>query len=135
MFEDIKNYLENSTVHGLVYISTTRKLWRLFWILIVCGGFTGAIYLIHLSFQSWNESPIKTTIETLPISEVTFPKITVCPPKNTYTNLNYDLIKVSNKTLENVDSLQESFITHFQQLDYEKHLGKNKYILSYTFLS
>ena len=28
---------------------------------------------------------------TLPITETKFPKVTVCPPKNTFTNLNYDL--------------------------------------------
>ena len=123
MINDIRTYLENSTVHGLSYISSTRRLWRLFWILVVIGGFSGAVYLIYLSFQSWNESPVKTTIETLPISEVIFPKITICPPRNSYTNLNYDLIKISNKTIENADLLRERFITHFQQLDYEKQLS------------
>merc|ERR1712218_595995 len=53
-----------------------------------------------LCFQSsWNESPVKTTIETHPIEEITFPKVTVCPPKNTYTNLNYDLMMAENITM------------------------------------
>ena len=30
-----------------------------------------------------------------------FPKVTVCPPKNTYTDLNYDLIMTKNMTLDN----------------------------------
>ena len=42
---------------------------------------------------------MKTTIETRPIEEITFPKVTVCPPKNTYTDLNYDLVMTKNKTL------------------------------------
>ena len=50
-------------------------------------------YTVKESFDSWSESPVKTTIETLPISEIKFPKVTVCPPKNTYTNLNHDLAK------------------------------------------
>ena len=45
--------------------------------------------IISKSFDEWVNHPITTTIETLPISEVRFPKITVCPPKNTFTNLNY----------------------------------------------
>ena len=40
--EHLKNYLESSTVHGLAYISTTRRLVRLFWILVIITGFTGA---------------------------------------------------------------------------------------------
>ena len=81
--ERVRTFLETSTIHGLNYISTTRKYSRLFWILIVIVGFSGAGFLINESFQSWSESPVKTTIETLPIAEIKFPKVTVCPPKNT----------------------------------------------------
>ena len=97
--ERIKTFLESSTIHGLAYISTTRKYVRLFWILVVITGFIGASLLIKESFDSWSESPIKTTIETLPISEIKFPKVTVCPPKNTFTDLNYDLMMTENMTL------------------------------------
>ena len=99
--EHIKLYLESSSIHGLSYISTTRNLVKLFWISIVIGGFTGAGILINQSFQSWADNPVSTTIETLPIEEFHFPKITVCPPKNTFTDLNYDLQKTANMTLEN----------------------------------
>ena len=50
--------------------------------------------LIYHSFNAWDENPVRTTIETRPINEIEFPKVTVCPPKNTYTNLNYDLEKL-----------------------------------------
>ena len=49
---------------------------------------------------------MKTTIETRAITELTFPKVTVCPPKNTYTDLNYDLMMAENMTLDN-DTRQE----------------------------
>jgi len=104
--EGVRTFLESSTIHGLSYISTTKKCVNLFWILVVIGGFTGAGVLIYQSFQSWNESPVKTTIRTHPISEITFPKVTVCPPKNTYTDLNYDLMMTENLTLDN-DTRQE----------------------------
>ena len=99
--EGIKDFLESSTVHGLTYISTTRKLVRLFWIIVVILGFSGAGYLIYTSFQDWDESPVKTTIESRPITEITLPKITVCPPKNTFTDLNYDLMKLKDETIDN----------------------------------
>ena len=55
--------------------------------------------MIHQSFQSWTDSPVKTTIDTRPIKEIKFPEVTVCPPKNTYTDLNYYLMIIENMTL------------------------------------
>ena len=98
--EGVKEFLESSTIHGLSYISTTRKLIKLFWVLVVIGGFSVAGWLIFQSFETWDESPITTTVETYPIREITFPKVTVCPPINTHTDLNYDLIKTENKTIK-----------------------------------
>ena len=94
-------FLETSTIHGLKYIATTKKYVRLFWILVICTGFSGAGYLIYQSFNAWDESPVKTTIETRSITELAFPKVTVCPPKNTYTDLNYDLMMAANITVDN----------------------------------
>ena len=99
--EVAKQYLDSSSVHGMSYISSTRKLLKVFWVVVVLSGFTGAAILIYQSFQAWDESPVTTTVETLAISDLTLPKITVCPPKNTYTNLNYDLIMAKNMTLDN----------------------------------
>ena len=93
--EVVRTFLESSTIHGVGYISSTRKNSRLFWIFVVILGFTGAGLLIRSSFTSWSESPIKTTIETLPISEITLPKVTVCPPKNTFTNLPDSNVKIN----------------------------------------
>ena len=128
--EEFQNYLESSTVHGLFYIGTTRRLVKLFWIFVVLTGFIGAGILIQQSFQSWKDSPVKTTIETRPISEVTLPKIAVCPAKNTYTNLNYDFMKMKENVsipsdLTHIaDDLRENFIRHFQNDDYQKQLKK-----------
>ena len=80
-------YFESSSVHGVVYIGTTSKLIRLFWILVVVGGFSGAGILIQESLQGWQDSPIKTTIETLPISRVTFPKERFCKANFVIQNL------------------------------------------------
>ena len=64
--------------------------------------------MISQSFESWTASPITTTIETLPIEQVEFPKISVCPPKNTFTNLNYDLMRVENMTYNDTQRLEMS---------------------------
>ena len=99
MMEGVRTFLESSTIHGLAYISTSRKYARLFWVLVVITGFIGAIMIIEKSFDSWSESPVKTTIETLPISDIKFPKLTVCPPRNTFTDLNYDMMMTESITL------------------------------------
>ena len=127
--EEFQNYLESSTVHGLFYIGTTRRLVKLFWIFVVMTGFIGAGILIQQSFQSWQDSPVKTTIETRPISEVIFPLITVCPPKGTYTNLNYDLEKTKEMKIDikkYKDDLYSNYIKHFHDLDYQNYATELK---------
>ena len=99
--EQVRTFLESSTIHGLAHILTTRRIVRLFWVIVVLSGFIGAGIIIYQSFQSWEESPIKTTLKTRPIREMKFPKLTVCPPKNTFTDLNYDLMMTENMTLDN----------------------------------
>ena len=102
MFWDgVQNFLENSSIAGLGHIASTKKFARLFWITVVIVGFAGATFMIQKSFIEWEENPITTTIESRPITELTFPKVTVCPPKHTYTDLNYDLMMLENMTLDN----------------------------------
>ena len=98
--EEFRHFLESSTIHGLQYISSTKKFYRLLWICVVFAGFSGACFMIYTSFQSWKDNPIATTIETKPMSEIKFPRVIVCPPKDTYTNLNVDLNKAEKITLD-----------------------------------
>ena len=42
---------------------------------VVAAGFTIAAVLIKDSFDNWADNQITTTIETLPISAITFPKV------------------------------------------------------------
>ena len=101
MTNNFKQFLDTSTIHGLSWISSSKKYARLFWTLVVIGGFTGAFILIQEAFHVWEQSPISTTVETLPISQLTFPNVTVCPPKNSYLNLNYDMMESANINLDN----------------------------------
>ena len=120
--EHIITFLGTSTIHGLSYISSTRKWLRLFWIFVVLGGFSVAGYLIYTSFNNWKQSPISTTIETLPISQITFPNVTVCPPKNLFLNLNYDILQSENVKLDNNtrEQLIEASLNAFQDHFYKE---------------
>ena len=117
--EYIKTFLESSTIHGLAYIANGKKYVRLLWILVVIAGFTGAGYIIYQSFQSWADGPVKTTIETHPIKEITFPKVTVCPPRNSFTDLNYDLMMTENMTLDN--DIRDEIKEYALQLMYDHY--------------
>ena len=110
--QGVRTYLESSTIHGLSYISTTRKCSRIFWVVIVIAGFSLAGELIYDAFQSWALSPISTSEQTLQMEQIKFPKVTVCPPKNTFTDLNYDLMQSEN--IEDFDRAQlKDFIFDF----------------------
>ena len=95
--------MESSTIHGLQYISTTKNIVRLLWIFVVLTCLTTSFLLINQSFKSWAESPIITAIDSQPTSNIRLPKVTVCPPQNTYTDLNLDLIQAKNITLNNTE--------------------------------
>ena len=98
-------------------------------------------YLISLSFESWGDSPIKTTINTRPISEIKFPKVTVCPPRNTFTDLNYDLMLVENMTLteekqnDMADKFDEILNEHVFMMDFNKLREYDRYYNWYHGLS
>ena len=112
--DDLTFFLESSSISGLNHIASTKKCARFFWILVVIAGFTVAGFLIQESFQSWSESPIKTTVETMPISEIRLPKVTVCPPRNTYTDLNYDLMLADNLTL--TDKMRDEIFDYAREV-------------------
>ena len=122
--ENLKQFLETSTIHGVAYIASTRKLVRLLWTLIVFSGFLSSGILIYQSFDNWAAHPITTSIVTLPISEITLPNVTVCPPKDTYTNLNYDLMRLENVTMDNQTrkELEDFFFKELHDLFFKELL-------------
>ena len=73
--KNFQEYLENSSIHGLLYIGTTTGVRQLVWLIAVMAGFMAAAFLISMSFQSWDESPIITNIETLSLEKITLPKV------------------------------------------------------------
>ena len=100
--EEVKNFLRVSTIHGLFHVNTEKTWSKIFWIFVVFGGFSWAGYMIHSSILNWYQTPISTTIESLPISQMKFPNITVCPPRNSILNLNYDIKMKENIKLSKV---------------------------------
>ena len=124
--EVLKEFLESSTIHGMSYISRTRSCMKFMWIMTVVFGFISAGLLISQSYHNWRMNPIATTITTAPIEQVTYPLIYVCPPRNTFTNLNYDLVNVPDERLEQdyVNELVTLVDEKIQDAELEKALSE-----------
>ena len=69
--------------------------------------YIGIKVLIVKSFRGGKESPVSTSVSVLPITQITFPNLTVCPPRGTFTSLNYDILRVGNRSLEDDSELGE----------------------------
>ena len=124
--ENLKEFLDTSTIHGLSWISSTKRISRVFWTIVVISGFTTAIVMILQSFDNWKNQPITTTIETLRLSKLTLPNITICPPKHTATNLNFDIMEADKMVLseEKRKEILDYAIEVYQE-DNHKEMMKN----------
>ena len=96
--EGFKEVFQSSSIHGVAHILSERKLFKVFWISVVLSGFIGAGLIISQCFQSWEESPVSTTIETSSISDLAFPGVVVCPAGDSFTSLNPDLIEADKNS-------------------------------------
>ena len=91
----IKEFLEASNLHGLVYISKAESKWaKVLWTVSVVISFSIAGLLINESYTGWKTHPVSSVISTHPVRDLKFPNVTVCPPKVTNTALNYDLVNL-----------------------------------------
>ena len=142
--ENVKEFLESSSIIGLSLIANSKKfVLKLFWILIVLGGFAWAIVMIYESLEDWRQKPILTTIETSEISGITFPEITVCPPRNLFLNLNHDIMKSEKLSLTDkerdelldysLDVIQDEFYKEVMANLREVLIGKIKSVKFQTF--
>ena len=123
----LRQFLESSTIHGLVHISTAKsRAARVAWFGIVVACFAVAIHMITSSYKEWQESPVSTTITTHPITELEFPTVTVCPPRGSNTALNHLLEKVNyvNFTEEERQQLLNISKDVFLEMPNKKHAGQ-----------
>ena len=116
--EILRDFLETSTIHGLAYISNVpSKPGKALWLAVVTAGFCTAGYLINNSFKEWESTPIATSISTHPIATLSLPIITICPPEQSNTALNVDLVRAGNITLTDADrqaliNISRQFLIH-----------------------
>ena len=123
--ELIKEFLESSTIHGLVYIGTKNHLTRLFWLTTVLVGFSVAAVMIQQSFANWEANPVATTLESHPLSKLSFPKVTVCPPRDTFTTLNLDIEMMENRSLQEQTNIRQILKRHLPLAIFDSDFEEN----------
>ena len=71
LFPKIRDFLESSTIHGLVHISTGKNVFiRCIWGMIVVACFSCGIYMIESAVESWVDNPVVTSVDTKAIEQV-----------------------------------------------------------------
>ena len=78
-----KEYAASTSAHGLVYLAEDGRsfLERFFWLIVVVLALAFSYWQTSTLYKQWNDNPIITTLETvsLPIKEIEFPAVTICP--------------------------------------------------------
>ena len=74
----IIQYLEETTIHGLRYLSVGRNFAeKSVWLIGIAISFSFAGYLIQTTIDQAESEPVLTTIETGLVKDVPFPAVTI----------------------------------------------------------
>ena len=83
LLRNIKQYGSTSTAHGLSYIAEDGRplIERGFWILCATVAVLFTAFQMTQLYRQWKDDPVVTNLDTLalPIEEIEFPAITICP--------------------------------------------------------
>ncbi|KAF5271318.1 hypothetical protein FQA39_LY08116 [Lamprigera yunnana] len=80
--KNVKEYFENSTLHGLRYIGDNKISFgeRIFWLLAFITAVSSAAFFINRIYAKYDLTPIIITLNPRPtfINQLPFPAITIC---------------------------------------------------------
>ena len=83
IFHTSRDYASVTTAHGFSYIADSERPApeRLVWGLIVVGAILFTVHQMSTLYDGWQNEPVITTLDTasMPIQEVQFPAVTICP--------------------------------------------------------
>ena len=76
----LREYCEQTSLHGWLYMTTDRRIWRYAWTMIVLTSIGVASVFVYKASEEFTKATVVTTIHstTEPLSEVFFPAVTVC---------------------------------------------------------
>ena len=76
----LDGYFETSSIHGLAYLAG-RQAWpaRLVWLCLTAAAAAGCVYVMEVTVRDWYRAPVVTSVEVVPLAELKFPDVSVCP--------------------------------------------------------
>ncbi len=85
MLDLFHKFCSSSTIHGTYFLTetTTSRIARLGWAVVVFLGIIAATFIINRSFEGWKKNPIITSVAQKPIESIYFLAITICPLDDT----------------------------------------------------
>ena len=79
-FEQFNAFCRETTLHGFTYLADNNRTFeRLLWLVFVSVAFASSIFMIDQSFKDAEMNPLLTTINTIDVTKVPFPAVTVLP--------------------------------------------------------
>ena len=106
----LSDYASASVIHGVAYINPSRNSLgeRILWLILVALAFAFASHEVRILYQSWQDNPVITVLDTvtLPIKEIEFPAVTICPQGSSKDIMNAALFEqFQNFVFDKTDNL------------------------------
>ncbi|XP_022177636.1 sodium channel protein Nach [Myzus persicae] len=116
----LKEFADQSTIHGLHYVSNVKRHWteRLFWFICCTLSWFGSALLMMNSWEAYQTNAISFVVETSSLEfQTTFPAVSVCEMNNIA-----NIQKLANKIFGdnrnfNLDEIVKE-ITYFKGTSY-----------------
>ena len=75
-----KEFLENTTLHGIRnVVSTEKPFLRMLWSILLLTSGSYYIFTVYGAFQKYFSFPVATTITRKYVKNMTFPAVSICP--------------------------------------------------------
>ena len=82
--ETYRRFCASSSIHGTYFWYESKTFFtRCVWHIIVIVGMCLATMFIYQQNLAWKQNPVVTSVKQIPIEEIHFPAITVCPLDHT----------------------------------------------------
>ena len=80
VLRELNSFAEKTSIHGFSYLAkTSHCLTNIIWSLFLGIAFTVAVIMIQQNFEDAQNHPLSTTLDTISVTEVPFPAISIYP--------------------------------------------------------
>ncbi|XP_037296672.1 pickpocket protein 28-like [Manduca sexta] len=123
--EQFEDFTKNTSLHGLRFITEREAtiVEKMFWLILFLVSMGVCLYQIRNVWIKWDSSPVIVSINErlVPVSEVPFPSITICPQRK--ISKHYDYAKQKQKMYGNISEMTDYQRTKFEDISLICHEG------------